>query len=67
MSAKKNIRIVHGLRLVSTLPGFWKLEADPSILFQFMGKAHLGQPGYRYYVERWLTPTGESCRASTPR
>lgn len=56
---KKSIRIVRGLRLVSTLPGFWKVEADPSALFQFMGTTRLGPRGGRYSVERWLTPTGE--------
>ena len=51
-------RLVRGLRLVSTLPGFWKLEDDPSVLFQYIGKARLGHPGSRYSVDRWLSPNG---------
>jgi len=55
--ARKTTRIVHGLRLVSTLPGFWVLESDPKIMFQRMiGKANLGTRGARYSVERWLFP-----------
>lgn len=56
---KQGVRIVRGLRLVSTLPGFWRLESDPLALFQFMGKARIGHPGSRYSVDRWLTPTGD--------
>jgi hypothetical protein len=58
-SPKKTIRIVHGLRLVSTYPGFWALEANPRVMFQRMlGKARLGTSGARYSVERWLYPDG---------
>lgn len=60
---KKHVRLVRDLRLVSTLPGFWKLESDPSVLFQFLGKTRLGPTGARYSVERWLTPTGEVTRS----
>lgn len=56
---KKSVRIVRGLRLVSTVPGYWRPESDPSVLFQFMGKARIGPSGARYSIERWLTPTGE--------
>jgi hypothetical protein len=56
---KKSVRIVRGLRLVSTVPGYWRPESDPSALFQFMGKARIGPSGARYSIERWLTPTGE--------
>lgn len=53
---KKVTRIVRGLRLVSTVPGY---ESDPSVLFQFLGKARLGPSGARYSLDRWLSPTGE--------
>jgi hypothetical protein len=56
---KKKVRIIRGLRLVSTLPGYWKLESDPGVLFQFIGKARLGPTGSRYSVDRWLMPTGD--------
>lgn len=56
---KKSVRIVRGLRLVSTVPGYWRPEADPGSLFQYMGKARIGPSGARYSIERWLTPTGE--------
>lgn len=56
---KKSIRIVRGLRLVSTVPGYWRPESDPGALFQFMGKSRLGPSGARYSLDRWLTPTGE--------
>lgn len=56
---KKQTRIVRGVRLVATLPGFWKLESDPNVLFQFMGKARLGPTGARYSVDRWLAPDGD--------
>ena len=56
---KKQARLVRGMRLVSTLPGFWRLESDPSVLFQFMGKARLGPTGARYSVDRWLAPNGD--------
>jgi len=59
MKAKKTIRIIQGLRLVSTHPGFWSLESNPRVMFQRMlGKARLGTPGARYSVERWLYPDG---------
>lgn len=59
MTTKKpRVRIVRGLRLVSTLPGFWKLESDPSVLFQFLGKARIGPTGARYSIDRWLGPAG---------
>lgn len=55
--SRKTTRIVHGLRLVSTLPGFWTLESDPKVMFQKMlGKARLGTSGARYSVERWIYP-----------
>lgn len=44
---------------MATLPGFWKLESDPNVLFQFMGKARLGPTGARYSVDRWLAPDGD--------
>lgn len=56
---KKSVRIVRGLRLVSTVPGYWRPESDPSALFQYMGKARLGPSGARYSIERWLTPAGD--------
>ena len=56
---KKIVRVVRGSRLVSTLPGYWRLESDPSALFQFMGTSRLGPRGDRYTVERWLTPSGD--------
>ena len=60
MTAKKpRVRIVRGLRLVSTVPGFWKLESDPSVLFQFLGKARIGPTGARYSIDRWLGPVGD--------
>lgn len=59
MTSKPKVRLVRGLRLVSTLPGFWKLESDPSVLFQHFGTARLGPTGARYTIERWLTPSGE--------
>jgi len=59
VSVEKSVRIVRGLRLVSTLPGFWRPESDPGALFQHMGTTRLGTTGVRYTVERWLTPTGE--------
>ncbi len=59
MSQKKSVRIVRGVRLVSTLPGFWRIETEPGKLFQFMGTTRLGLRGARYTIERWLTPTGE--------
>lgn len=59
MPAKPKVRFVRGLRLVSTLPGYWKLEADPSVLFQFIGTARLGPTGARYSIARWLSPSGE--------
>lgn len=55
---KKTTRIVRGLRLVSTVPGYWKLESDPTVLFQYIGKARVGPTGARYSVDRWLTPRG---------
>jgi hypothetical protein len=55
---KRKIRIVRGVRLVSTLPGYWKLESDPQVLFQFIGKARLGPAGSRYSIDRWLAPDG---------
>ncbi len=58
-TSKPKVRLVRGLRLVSTIPGYWRLESDPSVLFQFFGKTRLGSAGGRYSVERWLTPTGE--------
>ena len=59
MTTKKpRVRIVRGLRLVSTLPGYWKLESDPTVLFQFIGKARIGPTGARYSIDRWLTPRG---------
>ena len=60
MTTKKpRVRIVRGLRLVSTLPGFWKLESDPGVLFQFMGKVRIGPTGARYSIDRWLAPGGD--------
>jgi hypothetical protein len=59
VSQKTRVRIVRGVRLVSTLPGFWRIETEPGTLFQFMGTTRLGPRGARYTVERWLTPTGE--------
>lgn len=60
MTTKKpRVRIVRGLRLVSTVPGFWKLDSDPRVLFQFMGKARLGPTGARYSLDRWLAPDGD--------
>ena len=60
MTTKKpRVRIVRGLRLVSTVPGFWKLESDPSVLFQFLGKARIGPTGARYSIDRWLAPGGD--------
>ena len=56
---KQRVRIVRGLRLVSTVPGYWKLEADPSVLFQFLGKARIGPTGARYSIDRWLGPAGD--------
>lgn len=56
-------RVVRGLRLVSTVKGFWRPESDPGALFQYMGKARLGPAGARYSIERWLTPTGEVARS----
>lgn len=56
---KKQIRVVRGLRLVSTVPGYWRLESDPSVLFQFIGTARVGHPGARYSVDQWLTPAGD--------
>lgn len=54
---RKTVRVVRGLRLVSTYPGFWALESDPRALFQKMlGKATLGMRNARYSVERWLYP-----------
>lgn len=59
MTKKPHVRIVRGLRLVSTMPGFWKPESDPSVLFQYMGKARLGPTGERYSIDRWLAPDGD--------
>ena len=59
MTKKPRVRIVRGLRLVSTVPGYWKLESDPSVLFQFLGKARIGSTGARYSIDRWLAPDGE--------
>ena len=56
---KPRVRIVRGIRLVSTLPGYWKLESDPSVLFQFIGKARIGPTGSRYSIDRWLAPDGD--------
>ena len=57
MSTRKTIRIVRGLRLISTYPGFWALESNPKVLFQRMlGNATLGPRNARYSVERWLYP-----------
>jgi hypothetical protein len=57
--SRQNIRIVHGLRLISRYPGIWVLESNPRVMFQRMlGKAHLGTRGARYSVERWLYPDG---------
>jgi hypothetical protein len=55
---KTRTRVVRGLRLVSTVPGYWKIESDPTILFQYIGKARVGPTGARYSVDRWLTPHG---------
>jgi hypothetical protein len=55
--SRKTTRVVRGLRLVSTYPGFWTLERDPRVMFQRMlGKARLGVSGARYSLERWLYP-----------
>ena len=58
MTASRNtVRIVRGLRLISTHPGFWTLESNPQALFQKMlGSATLGPRNGRYSVERWLYP-----------
>lgn len=56
---KLRVRFVRGLRLVSSVPGYWKLESDPKVLFQFVGKARIGPTGARYSIDRWLTPAGE--------
>lgn len=55
---KTTTRIVRGVRLISTIPGYWKLESDPKVLFQFMGKARIGPSGARYSIDRWLAPDG---------
>jgi len=63
--ARKTTRIVHGLRLVSTYPGFWALESNPRVLFQRMlGKSTLGPKGARYSVERWIYPGGDGTAMS---
>ena len=60
MTTKKpRVRIVRGLRLVSTVPGYWKIESEPSALFQFIGKARIGPTGSRYSIDRWLAPDGD--------
>ena len=60
MTTKKpRVRIVRGLRLVSTVPGYWRPESDPKMLFQFLGKARIGPTGARYSIDRWLTSGGD--------
>lgn len=55
----KKTRVVRGLRLVSTVPGYWRPESDPAALFQYLGRRRHGPTGERYSIEQWLTPTGE--------
>ena len=61
---KKTVRVVRGLRLIRTAPGYWVLETDPSVSFMLYGTARLGVSGARYTVQRWGYPGSDDTAQS---